>query len=206
MFRFHLNFRFLCVAVLFCLPYESSFAQIDLEFSDGVSTNTTFNVPVGSSATISVTATEGPATTTLSTVGLSSQGFGLSTSGTSADTTSFQPSSAFSFTFTNTVGAGSNSEEVSAQSFSPPTGTSVLLGDLNIDVTGAGPTTFTFEDRGVGSDFSNTDGDLDAVIFEGGRTISFTINGISAIPEPSGGVLIGLSILASIMRRKRNRS
>ena len=80
------------------------------------------------------------------------------------------------------------------------------LGDLNIDVTDAGPTTFTFEDRGVGSDFSNTDGDLDAVIFEGGRTISFTINGISTIPEPSGGVLIGLSMLASTMRRKRNRS
>ena len=102
MFSFQSTCRFLCVGVVFCLPCNCSFGQLELEFSGGGLTGTTFNVPVGSSQTISVTVTEpAPNTTTLSQDGLTAFGFTLTGVGTSADTTSFQGNSAFASVFTN---------------------------------------------------------------------------------------------------------
>ena len=213
MFPFKLNLRSLCLAVLFCLGYSTSYGQLVLEFSDGTSTGPTFNVPVGSSQTISVVVTETAGDTTLSTDGLNSFGFAINSTGTSADTTIFTENSDFSLVPINTVSLGASSElfvgsrPAAFPALPPVFGSSVSLGSLDIDVAAAGPTTFTLSAPAVDG-FSNLDEILDPLVFGGGgeRGFSFVINGISSIPEPSGGLLIAFSTLATMMRRKRNRS
>ena len=62
---------------LFCVvTCGTAFGQIELQFSDGVTTGTTFNVDVGTTQTISVTAVETTPGSALSIDGLT--GYGLS--------------------------------------------------------------------------------------------------------------------------------
>ena len=81
------------------------------------------------------------------------------------------------------------------------------LGDVDISVTAPGTTVFTLSDFSNLLEFGTSGGEgLDPVIFQGNRTFSFTINAGTAIPEPSSGLLIGFSMLATMVRRRRNRS
>ena len=202
----------LILSGLYCvLAFENTaVGQVDIVFSDGTTTGTTFNVDVGTTQTISVIAAETETGTALSTDGLNGFGFLLdasATSGTASEITSFTANPAFS-------GGFGTEDDVTATSlgqrrliFANVPGTSVPLGDVDISVTAPGTTVFTLSDFSNLLEFGTSGGEgLDPVIFQGNRTFSFTINAGTAIPEPSGGLLIGFSMLATMIRRKRNRS
>ena len=193
---------------LFCVfTCGTAVGQIELQFSDGVTTGTTFNVDVGTTQSISVTAVETIPGSALSTGGLTGYGFAVSgnaTSGAAATLNSFTGNPTFSFLPSTTVTA--SSADVQRSTFTPVVETSVFLGDFEVSVTDAGSTDFTFSDRSGQSEFASGGADLDAIVFQESGSLSFTINAISSIPEPSSGLLIGFSMLATMVRRRRNRS
>ena len=192
---------------LFCVvTCGTAFGQIELQFSDGTTTGNIFDVDVGTTQTISVIAVETTPGSALSTGGLNGYGFAVSanaTSGTAATLNSYTDATAFSFEPITDVTPGS--ADVRRTNFdSPVTGTSVTLGEFDVSVSAAGSTDFSFTDRSLGSEFASGFTNLDPIIF--GGSVGFTINAGTAIPEPSGGLLIGFSMLATMIRRKRNRS
>ena len=197
---------------LFCVfPFDTAVGQIDITFSDGSTTGTSFNVDVGTSQTISVFASETLPGTALTTDGLLGFGFeanASATSGTAASINGFAPNSAFVVPSVSVTPSSVDAQ--AATLFGSVSGTSVFLGDLDLSVTAPGSTVFTFEDRDPDPDRqdfgSSTQPALDSTVFQGGRSFSFTINAISSIPEPSSGLLIGFSMLATMVRRRRNRS
>ncbi len=186
--------------------------QVDIVFSadGGNSFGDDFNVDVGTTQTISVVAIETESDTALSTEGLN--GFGISlngsaTSGAASEITSFTANPAFSPSFGSEDEVTTSSLDQRRLIFSNVAGTSVRLGDVDISAIAPGTTEFTLSDFSSLNDFGTLGGNaLDSIIFQDGRTFSFTINAGTAIPEPSAGLLIGVSMLSSMMRRKRNRS
>ena len=202
----------LVLSGLYCvLAFDNTaVGQVDIVFSDGTTTGTTFNVDVGTTQTISVIAAETETGTALSTVGIAGFGFLLdasATSGAASEITAFTANPALTGTFGTVDEVEPDSLEQRRLIFSNEAGTSVPLGDVDISVTAPGTTVFTLSDFSNLLEFGTSGGEgLDPVIFQGNRTFSFTINAGTAIPEPSSGLLIGFSMLATMIRRKRNRS
>jgi len=185
----------------------SAHADLFVEFSDGTTVGNNFSVSAGSTETISIFLTESAPNTELSTDGLI--GYGLranygATSGTSALVTGYAHNGDFNFDVANNISA--TDLEVAASAILVPavTGTSVLLGQMDVQVSAIGTTVFTFDDRTAGafSNFATESGaDLDPIIFAGGRTFDLTIVGV---PEPSScAILFGLTLFGAMNRRRR---
>ncbi|MDA8563257.1 PEP-CTERM sorting domain-containing protein [Mariniblastus sp.] len=206
----NLNVKLLLSGFLIALAVDTAIGQVDIVFSDGTTIGSTFNVNVGDTQTISVIAAETQAGTDLSTIGINGFGFLLDadpTSGTASVITGFTANPDLDGALGRIDIVAEDSVQERRTNFVNVPGTSVLLGDLDISVTEPGTTLFTLADFSAAGEFGTSGGDsLDADIFQGGRTFSFVVNGVSAIPEPSGSVLIGLSMLASMIRRKRRCS
>ena len=186
------------------LVFETAVGQVELQFSDGTTTDTTFNVDVGTTQTISVIAVDTTGTT-LADNGLTTFGFSLNAtanSGTASTLVDFTNDSRFAPAVSVIE---PSSASVSGLAFpSVVQQASQTLGEFEISVAAPGSTTFTLSDRTGNTDFGSGATDLDGAIFA--QIVGFTINAGTAIPEPSGGLLIGFSMLATMIRRKRNRS
>jgi len=190
------------------LVFDTAVAQVQLQFSDGTTTGptgTTFNFDVGTTQTISVVAVDTMGTDNLATTGLTTFGFAVDATATpDAASTLVDFTHAAPFSPVTNVTTPS-SADVAGFALFPAAGASQSLGDFEVSVTEPGTTVFTFSDLTGTTDFGSGLIDLDPIIF--GESVSFTINGIAAtVPEPSGSALIGLSMLATMIRRKRNRS
>ena len=186
------------------LVFETAVGQVELQFSDGTTTDTTFNVDVGTTQTISVIAVDTTGTT-LADNGLTTFGFSLNAaanSGTASTLVDFTNDSRFAPA--GSVVTPSSASVAGLALLGAVPQASQTLGEFEISVAAPGSTTFTLSDRTGNTDFGSGATDLDGAIFA--QIVGFTINAGTAIPEPSGGLLIGFSMLATMIRRKRNRS
>ena len=200
----------LIVSTLCFHSAASTQADIVIEFSDGSTTGTTFDIDVGSTKIISIFLTESDTNTELSADGLI--GYGLradygATSDASSLITDYNHNPDFNFDFARTFDASSLDVAASAIGVPAVTGTSVLLGEMSVQVSATGTTAFSFNDRtDVLSDFATESGvDLDPIIFTGGRAFGLTIVGVTAVPEPSScAILLGITLGGLLHRRRRN--
>ena len=186
------------------LVFETAVGQVELQFSDGTTTGTTFNVDVGTTQTISVIAVDTTGTT-LADTGLTTFGFSLNAaanSGTASTLVDFTNDSRFADTGSVVTPSSASVAGLALLGVVPQA--SQTLGEFEISVAAPGSTTFTLSDRTGDTDFGSGATDLDGAIFA--QIVGFTINAGTAIPEPSGGLLIGFSMLATMIRRRRNRS
>ena len=186
------------------LVFETAVGQVELQFSDGTTTDTTFNVDVGTTQTISVIAVDTTGTT-LADNGLTTFGFSLNAaanSGTASTLVDFTNDSRFAPA--GSVVTPSSASVAGLALLGAVPQASQTLGEFEISVAAPGSTTFTLSDRTGNTDFGSGATDLDGAIFA--QIVGFTINAGTAIPEPSGGLLIGFSMLATMIRRRRNRS
>ena len=186
------------------LVFETAVGQVELQFSDGTTTDTTFNVDVGTTQTISVIAVDTTGTN-LADTGLTTFGFSLNAaanSGTASTLVDFTNDSRFAPA--GSVVTPSSASVAGLALLGAVPQASQTLGEFEISVAAPGSTTFTLSDRTGNTDFGSGATDLDGAIFA--QIVGFTINAGTAIPEPSGGLLIGFSMLATMIRRRRNRS
>ena len=201
------------ITLVCAVVYSSSAnAQLDISFSDGSSNGAAFDLPIGTSQTISIFAIESGANRELSSSGLVSFGIvGNSQviSGSSAEITGVTPNPSFNFpSGTNT--SDSTSLNVGGITLGTPAvaGTSVLLADFDLQIPDVGTTVFTFGDRTEGlNDFVTQDSqELDDIIFSGGRTFSLTINGVdpSTVPEPSSAAILLALAVCGVAKRRRS--
>jgi hypothetical protein len=198
---------FFAAAILAMQSFSQVQADLVIEFSDGSSTGNTFTAAVGSVVTIDIFVTETGANTELSTDGL--VGFGLdanygATSGISAVVTANSVDGAFSNP-TDEAFSNSNLKLAAFTLGTPPQGTTIVLGQMNVSVSDIGVTGFSFGDYSTFSDFvtANSATDLDPIIFAGGRTFDFSI---SAVPEPTTALMFGSAALAMLAPRRRKRN
>ncbi len=184
-----------------------AFSDIIIEFSDGVTTGTNFDVSAGDAITFFVFVTETNSNTQLSVDGLA--GFGLhadysASSGTSATVTANSTNPVFDFE----VDTSFSNSELDMAAFiltnSAPKATSIQLGQFTVQTSASGVTNFVFGDYSNLTDFvtgkTPTPEDLDPTIFSGDRTFDLTLN---AVPEASSSIFVLLSGLIFTMRRRR---
>ena len=206
------KFTFRSIVLLFavvCFNTTSANAQIDIDFQAGDSRGAAFDLLIGSTQTISIFASD-VGGSLLANNGLG--GYGLlanygATSGTSAVASNYVHNPSFDFQARTTT--TENQIDVQADAFftAPPTGSSILLGSFDVNVSSAGTTEFVFADPDEGlANFSDGQGaDLDAIVFANGRTFDLTINGVSpeSIPEPSSAaILFALMACGATLRRR----
>ena len=181
-------------------------ADILIEFSDGTNIGNSFEIGLGIS-TFEVWVTETSPNTDLSVDGLI--GFGLhadyvTTTGTDMVITSATVNPDFDLIFNEDFTA--NTLEISGSTLLNPeiTGTSILLAEFDVTVTGDGTAEFVFDDLTPGSfsDFVTSTGtDLDPILFAGGRTFALTLNATS-IPEPAMGITLVLGTGCVLLSRR----
>lgn len=204
--------KHLIFAIVTCLVSNiSGFAQADIVvlFSDGSTTATNFDVAVNSTNTFFVSVMETDSNDELSSDGL--VGFGLradyaAITGNKAEVVANSVDSAFDTptdeSFTSTV-INLAGVDIDFASDGFPMGTSILLGQFDVNVSAAGVTEFVFGDYSDLSDFATPSAvDLDPVIFVDSRTFSMTV---SAVPEPTAFVAMGLMGVCGLIQRRRVR-
>ena len=199
--------KFCLLMAMLLMPAASIQADILIQFSDGLSTGTQFNVAENSTTTITVSVVETGLNTELSLDGL--VGFGLTgtygaTSGVSGTVIANAVDPAFDtatdedFTASALDLAGIDID-FAGDGF--PMGSSIVLGQFDVLVNGAGVTEFVFDDYSALSDFATPSAvDLDPTIFANARTFGFTI---ATIPEPGSAIAIAGIGLVGLVRRKR---
>lgn len=145
------------------------------------------SVQVGSSITVDIVLTQddtSPANSLLDDDGLTAFSVPFNFSGSDFSVTSFAVAPGFTDT-------SSTSTVLQGFSFSPVTGTPRTLGTytLTADSVSITPTTFTTSNTGVTNFSFNSGTDDDVNIF---ASFSSPVGGISAVPEPSSFLFIGL--------------
>ncbi len=192
---------------------QDASAELVLSFSadNGGTFINDFNVTAGDSLTIGIYAQETNANVELSTEGLVSFGFDL----TSAPTTLGSISNAtvnplFDSESHNVITASGFEWEFGETANTGIKGNAVLLGSFQFDTTANGMTLFTVGDRLVGSGLENASwltpsfSFLDEQIFGAGaaNNFQFTIN-TSSVPEPSSMLLMAAACAGFVSRRHR---
>ncbi|MEL7337991.1 MAG: PEP-CTERM sorting domain-containing protein [Planctomycetota bacterium] len=215
MMRYNLRMFALCL-MLACICKPAN-AELTLAFStdNGENFSDVFDVRTGESLRIGVYLQQSGGETILTSEALVAWGFGLTRSpsefGAIADAFS---NPAFNFENHNVATTSGFEWEYGESAATGIRGDEILLGSFQFDAIEEGITRFTVEDRLVGSGIENASWftsaltPLDTEIFGETEedTFRFSVNSITAIPEPSGTVLIvGIGLIAYVRRRRRNR-
>ncbi|MEL7497650.1 MAG: PEP-CTERM sorting domain-containing protein [Planctomycetota bacterium] len=200
--------------VLLCLGSTAS-ADLVIGFSDdgGISFSDDFEVATGDGLTIDVFLRQNGVDTVLTDEGIVAWGFDLTHSptglGTIADPT---VNPVFDFENHNVITSDGFEWEYAETASLGIRGNDILLGSFQFNASSEGTTTFTVEDRLVGTGVGNANwitssfASLDEEIFGVGAadTYQFSVNSIVGVPEPNSLLMFGLLGMSVLHRRRRS--
>lgn len=212
----HFTTRFLttCTILAFACCCRSADADLIVDFSvdNGNSFADSFDVQTGDSLNIGIYLRQTAPDTILTEEGLVSWGFDLTRERTNlGEISNLSTNPVFDLETRNVTTASGFEWEYSDNTSVGLNGDAIMLGAFQFDSTAEGLSVFTIKDRLIGSGAGNANwitpafSFLDEDIFGAGAadTIQFSVNAVSAVPEPNSFALLSCIAGLVIVRRRR---